>query len=120
AWPIGVLAAALVAFVALLAGASPRVALQVSLFVSVVAVAVGGAISRFAPRHGLRSAAVVWALGLVFLVAPLGALLRGISLARTGLATVVVLAAVTGGLILFRGRSSLRSGLGAAVVVGVL
>jgi hypothetical protein len=120
AWPVLAVAAGVVLAVALVAGASPRVALQVSLFACVAAAAVGGAVSLFAPRLGLRAAGVAWALGLLLLGAPLVALLRGASVGRAALATALMLAAVVAGLFLLRGRSELRTGFAGAVVGGVL
>lgn len=118
--PVLVPATAVVVVVALVAEASPRVALQVGLFACVAAAAVGGAVSLFAPRLGLRAAGAAWVLGLMLLSAPLVALVRGASVARTGLATVVMLAAVVAGLIVLRQRDSARGGLAGAVVAGVL
>jgi hypothetical protein len=120
AWPVLAVAAGVVLVGALVAGASPRVALQVALFVCVVAAAVGGAVSLFAPRFGLRAAGATWVLGLLLLGAPVVALLRGVSVGRAVAATALMLAAVSAGLILLRRRSELRSGLAGAVVGGVL
>ena len=119
-WPVLAAAAGVVVVVALLAAASPRVALQVSLFACLLAAVGGGAVSLFAPRLSLRAAGAAWVLALMLLGAPLVALLHGASLARTTLATALMLAAVIGGLIALRRRETVRSGLAGAVVAGVL